>query len=167
MNYTNYEKAIVENHKVKIVGWTYSRLISPSEIGTVDDIRALRDALKMGACKWVRLSKRELATHIEDIARRRSDGEVIGKKRKERSDKGKKRKRRSGGREDDEDDQASEENTEANGVVGPSKRKKVAKAKDKQRMGARRSQIPPMQGPKSKSVISDSETDASESGGGE
>jgi hypothetical protein len=68
MNYINYETAIVERFKVKLVGWTYHQIVSPSEIGTVDEIRTLRDALKTGACKWIRLSKRELAAHVKEMS---------------------------------------------------------------------------------------------------
>jgi hypothetical protein len=66
MNYINYETAIVERFKVKLIGWTFSWLVSPSEIGTVDDIRTLRNALKTGVCKWICLSKQELAAHVEE-----------------------------------------------------------------------------------------------------
>jgi hypothetical protein len=38
MNYTNYETAIVGRHQIKLVGWTFNKLVSPSEIGTMDDI---------------------------------------------------------------------------------------------------------------------------------
>jgi hypothetical protein len=92
MNYVNYETTIVERHHIKLVGWTFSQIASPSEIGMVDDIRALRDALKMGTCRWVRLSKRELATHVEELGKHQSSGEIIGKKRKTRSDKGTQRR---------------------------------------------------------------------------
>jgi len=94
MNYANYESSIVERYKVKLVGWTYPQLVSPSEIGAMGDIRKLRDALKSGSCKWVRLSKPQMKQHMADVESRRSQGEVIGKKRKERSDKGKKHLRK-------------------------------------------------------------------------
>jgi hypothetical protein len=166
MNYTNYETAIVERLKVKLVGWTYHHLVSPSEIGTVDEIRTLRDALKTGACKWIRLSKRELAGHVEEMSKRRDGGEIIGKKRKVRSDKGKNRKRK--GDKHREDDENSDEGSGTRGessMAGPSKKKQkraVPRLKPKQ---THKSQLPPMH--RSKGILhseSDSETEDSASG---
>lgn len=155
MNYTNYETAIVERYRVNLVGWTFPRLVSPSEIGTIDDIRTLRDALKTGACKWVRLSKRELAAHSEAVAQWREDGEVIGKKRKERSNKGVKRKRKDKGREEEDEESAED-------VAGPSKKKKTTlrpKPKPKPKPTNHKSQLPPTRRVKSKAVISDSDSE--------
>jgi hypothetical protein len=93
MNYVNYETAIVEKYKVDLVGWPATiKFANPSAIGTVDDIRALRNALKTGECKWIIQTKRQQAMHAEMLKNKREAGVAIGKKRKERSDKGKKRK---------------------------------------------------------------------------
>jgi hypothetical protein len=67
MNYVNYDKEIVERYKVKLVGWTYERFVNPSHIGTVTDICKLRDALKSGECKWVKLNQHELQAHLDEI----------------------------------------------------------------------------------------------------
>ena len=93
MNYANYEKSVIERYKVKLVGWTYHQFVNPGEISTVEDARKLRDALKCGACRWVRLTRQEAADHSADIENRRAQGEEIGRARKQRSDKGVKRKR--------------------------------------------------------------------------
>ncbi|KAG6875059.1 hypothetical protein C0993_010410 [Termitomyces sp. T159_Od127] len=92
MNYMNYDAAIVEKHHVHIVGWP-SRITfgSPSNISTIDDIRLLRSTLKDGSCKWAFLTAEERKEHDQKLASARKEGEVVGKKRKERSDKGKPR----------------------------------------------------------------------------
>lgn len=96
MSYVNYERDIVTRYKVKLVGWPPAvKFASPSEIGTVDDIRLLRQALKVGDCKWIIQTRRQQQAHIETLAARVASGEVVGKKRKQRSDKGKTRKKSS------------------------------------------------------------------------
>jgi hypothetical protein len=122
MNYQNYDAQIILRLGVKLVGWTYHSLVSPYEIYTIDDLRTLHDALVCGACFWMRLSEGEMTQHKADIEKRESMGEVVGKKRKERSDKGvpKGPKRKQGAHEDDEDS-GKEDEPEA----GPSKRRKV------------------------------------------
>lgn len=93
MNYLNYETAIVEKYHVHIVGWP-SRITfgSPSNISTMDGIRLLRWALKDGECQWAFLTKEEQKEHERKLANARSKGVSIGRRRKERSDKGKSRK---------------------------------------------------------------------------
>jgi hypothetical protein len=96
MSYVNYERDIITKYKIKLIGWpTAVKFASPSEIGTVDDIRLLRQALKVGDCKWMVLTRRQQQAHIETLAARVAAGEVVGKKRKQRSDKGKTRKKSS------------------------------------------------------------------------
>jgi hypothetical protein len=94
MNYVNYEAAVVERYKVKLVGWTFKQFVSPADINTLHDIRALRDALKNGGCHWVQLSTQEVREHVVSVDERREAGEVVGRKRKECSDKGVPRKKR-------------------------------------------------------------------------
>jgi hypothetical protein len=51
INYANYETSVVEAHSVKLVGWPQDiNFVNPSGIGTVGEIRRLRDALKSGDC---------------------------------------------------------------------------------------------------------------------
>jgi hypothetical protein len=154
INYANYETALVEWHHVKLVVWTFAQFVSPSEISTTDDIRALRNALKSGACKWVRLTKRELADHVATIAERRKGGEVIGKKRKERSDKGKKRKHKDSAMGE------NDANESADGVAGPSKKpsKAASRPRPKPKPVTHKSQLLPRRSVKSKAMISDSES---------
>jgi len=94
MNYANYNMAIVERYKVKLIGWTYDKFVNPSLIGTMPDICMLRDALKSGECKWIKLDRHQLQAHRDEIKKRQENGEVLGKPRRERSDKGKTRRRK-------------------------------------------------------------------------
>ena len=103
MNYNNYDTAIVETYGVKIVGWPTSvPFTNPSNIGTIGEIRKLRDALKSGECCWKKLSKGERGAFNAELDTRRAAGESIKKPRKKRSDAGVSRKRKNIG--------ASEEN---------------------------------------------------------
>ena len=95
MNYANYETAIVQQYSVRLVGWPKSiKFVNPSQIGTVLEIRTLRDNLRSGACHWVKLTKSQLTAHVADLEERRKQGETIGKQRKKRSDAGTSRKRK-------------------------------------------------------------------------
>jgi hypothetical protein len=92
MCYVKYDQDIVTKHKVELVGWPVSiKFANPSEIGTVDDIRKLRQALKVGDCKWIVQSRGQQAAYAERLAEKVAAGEQVVKKRKERSDKGKPR----------------------------------------------------------------------------
>ena len=103
MNYNNYDTAIVETYGVKIVGWPASvPFTNPSNIGTIGEIRKLRDALKSGECRWKKLSKGERGAFNADLNTRCAAGESVKKPRKKRSDAGVSRKRKNIG--------ASEEN---------------------------------------------------------
>jgi hypothetical protein len=148
MNYQNYDTQIILRLGVKLVGWTHHILVSPYEIYTIDDLRTLHDALVSGACFWMRLSKREITQHKADIEKRESMGEVVRKKRKERSDKGvtKGPKKKQGQEADDDSDKEDEPE------AGPSKKRKVdEKRKGKGKVAATkkakaakaRSQLPP------------------------
>lgn len=107
MNYFNYEFSIIQLHSVKIVGWPMDlKFANPSEIGTVVEIRKLRNALRSGTCHWVKMSKAQLNAHIEDLKNRSNEGEAIVKPRKKRSDAGTtgKRKRKTNSSKDQENE---------------------------------------------------------------
>ncbi|KAG1729474.1 hypothetical protein EDD22DRAFT_1015222 [Suillus occidentalis] len=95
MNYSNYETAVVETYAVQLIGWPASiKFINPSNIGTVGDIRKLRDALKARTCYWAALTPVEVKAHTAELNVRRLAGEVVRKPRKKRSDAGGSRKRK-------------------------------------------------------------------------
>ncbi|KAG1752816.1 hypothetical protein EDB19DRAFT_1627578 [Suillus lakei] len=95
MNYNNYNTAIIETYAVQLVGWPPGiNFISPSNIGTVGEIRRIHDALKARTCYWTTLTPAEVKTHTTNLNERRSAGEVVKKPRKKCSDAGTSRKRK-------------------------------------------------------------------------
>jgi hypothetical protein len=151
MNYANYEDAIVQGRKVRIIGWPTSvAFASPSTIGNMKDMRMLHDGWMMGSIRWVRMSSADIKAHAEDLQKRRDEGQTVGKKRKRRSAKTKKKSSTSKHHDDDSsmcsDD---DENT-------PSAPKSVKRARCTQRAKRTpKSQMPPT----SKAMISDSDED--------
>ncbi|KAG1726726.1 uncharacterized protein EDB91DRAFT_1061490 [Suillus paluster] len=80
MNYNNYETSVIETYGVRLVGWPHGvKFTSPSNIGTVGDIRKLQDALKARTCYWAVLSPAEVKAHASELDTRRSAGEVVRK----------------------------------------------------------------------------------------
>ena len=105
MNYVNYDVAIVEKHKVQLIGWPSAiPFANPSTNSMVDDIKSLCGALIAGECKWIAQSKFQQDSHATMLRTKRDKGEVIGKKIKQRLDKGKKTARKGGdkGRSEEE-----------------------------------------------------------------
>jgi hypothetical protein len=95
MSYRHYDLDIIVKHKVKLVGWPPGfPITNPSSISTMDQIKSLRDALKVGDCHWVKMTKRQQEAHVQELMTRQAAGELsIVKTRKERSDKGKKKQK--------------------------------------------------------------------------
>lgn len=95
MNYANYDTAMMQELGVRLTGWPIDlKFANPSEIGTVGEVRKLRDALKSGQCHWQKLTRLQIADHVADLQRRREAGQTVGKPRKKRSDAGTSRKRK-------------------------------------------------------------------------
>ena len=82
---------IVSELKVKLISWTKGvPFANPSAIGTVSDLRKLRDDLKSGKCHWVKLTQSQLSKHNALLDTHWEEGETVGRAKKTRSDKGKK-----------------------------------------------------------------------------
>ncbi|KAH7904579.1 hypothetical protein BJ138DRAFT_1119287 [Hygrophoropsis aurantiaca] len=116
MNYSNYDVGIVETHKVKLIGWPDGvPFITPSNIGTVGEVRKLRDALKSGTCHWKCLTQQESSLHAEELQQRRKAGEVVGTTRKARSDAGTARssKRKAAGPDRNKENQRTKKKSKA------------------------------------------------------
>ncbi len=89
MNYQNYEKSIVIHYGVKLIRWPEQiPFRTPSDIRTVPQLRLLRHVLQTTVCQWTRLDETEMEELTESILSREGNGEIVGKKRKEWSDKG-------------------------------------------------------------------------------
>ena len=115
MNYANYETSIMQQMGVHLVGWPKTvKFVNPSQIGTVLEIRTLRDDLRSGACHWIKLTRAQLDTHRIDMEERQEKGEVVGKQRKKRSDAGTSRKCKQRPSEDKENKRPSKKSTTKN-----------------------------------------------------
>ncbi|KAG2036153.1 hypothetical protein BDR03DRAFT_842823, partial [Suillus americanus] len=89
MNYSNYETSIIKTYRVRLVGWPDGvKFISPSNIGTIGDIRKLWDALKAHTCYWTTLLPVEVKAYASKLSMRRSAGEVVRKPQKKHSNAG-------------------------------------------------------------------------------
>ncbi|KAF8335256.1 hypothetical protein F5887DRAFT_829706, partial [Amanita rubescens] len=103
MNYVNYDK-FVQKYRVKLVGWPENiKFTNPASLTSMDELRQLGQALRAHDCHWVRITEWEVRLHVESIKEREAAGESVGRKRKQRSDKGKPRKKRAVQQPDDEE----------------------------------------------------------------
>ena len=59
MEYSHFEKWIVEAKGIIIKGWTYSKFTSPSNFKKLTDIQKLYEAVCARTCKAVKLSQEE------------------------------------------------------------------------------------------------------------
>ena len=172
MSYRHYDLDIILKHKVMLVGWPPRfPITNPSSISTIDQIKSLRDALKVGDCHWVKMTKRQQEAHGKEIKTRQAAGELaVVKTRKERSDKGKKKQKAATGSDtlkkrkrtsnrkqietqngEDEDDDEDDDNDEA--PVPPKKKHRKNDA------AAAKHALPPF---RSRSHISSGEDDDEE-----
>jgi hypothetical protein len=86
MNYTNYERAIVERFGVTLHGWPLSGHVqNPSKVGGSDNVQKLLSALQSETCKWVTLTDTELAKRIMNNKARQALGEEVYKPRRRRA----------------------------------------------------------------------------------
>ena len=93
MNYCNYQTAIIHTWGVKLVGWPDGiPFVNPSHLGTVADLRRIRDALRDNACYWKALMATESKMHEAELQAWAAAGEAIKVCRKKHSDFGRKRK---------------------------------------------------------------------------
>jgi hypothetical protein len=114
MQYTNYEKAVVQRYGIELQGWTYEKLVNPSELSTaVQPLQKLLEAIKAGDCKFVKLTPDERRMHLETYKKKIAKEEIKVRERKTRSDAGTRKRKRmaidhgdenSGGDQSDEED---------------------------------------------------------------
>ncbi|KAJ8582126.1 hypothetical protein M405DRAFT_750690 [Rhizopogon salebrosus TDB-379] len=85
MNYTNYERAIVEHYSVALDNWPLPGTVkNPSKVGGRGQVQILLDALKSDTCKWITLAESEIAKRKEENQAR---GEQVYIPRKARARK--------------------------------------------------------------------------------
>ena len=171
MNYLNYATAIQQKHHVELLGWPESiPFANPHHITVVAVARLLQHALTVATCKWVVMSTRRVKEHSAAVALAIDGGETVGKKRKQRSDKGKKRKQvANAAAGDGEEDQDDDEEDDEHDVPPPSKKRrsnKKANTQSKAASAAKKAKhianILPSTAPKSKEFV-DTEDDESDS----
>ena len=95
MHYADYEEKVVQRYGVELIGWTYEKLINPSELSTsLPGLRKLLDAINTGSCKFIKLTQDQLKQRREEHQKAIEDGSLPAPKtRKPRKDRGTKRKR--------------------------------------------------------------------------
>ncbi|KAK0499106.1 hypothetical protein EDD18DRAFT_1103543 [Armillaria luteobubalina] len=82
-----------------------------SNLKNLQDLRRLRDALQTTACKWIRMSKKEVEEHDKDMKQREVAGETVRRKRWQRSDANMTKPQRKGkGKSGGDDDGNAREN---------------------------------------------------------
>ncbi|KAF8326485.1 hypothetical protein F5887DRAFT_1197076 [Amanita rubescens] len=92
MQYVRYEEEIIHKRGVELVGWTYDKIVNPSQMSSaLEPLSKLRNAIKEGRCKFVRLTQQEIKERIAAYDNRIEKGEMQARKRKTRKDKGKRR----------------------------------------------------------------------------
>ena len=103
MNYVNFDASIVQAYKCKITGWV-GKFVNPSEIGSIEQLRTLRDAWASGSARWIRLSPAQVKMHMAEVEEQIERGDVVVKVRKRRSDAGQSRggKRKPSDKENDQ-----------------------------------------------------------------
>lgn len=85
MNYTNYERNIVEHYGFALVNWPLSGHIqNPSKVGGRAEVQRLLDALKSQSCEWVKLTDEERVARMKDNRERHARGECVYVARKPR-----------------------------------------------------------------------------------
>ena len=89
MNYLNYKTSIVQGWGVELVGWPDGiSFVNPSHLGTVSDLRRIRDALKLKTCYWTALTAKERKDHRAELRVHEAAGENVGVPRKKHCDSG-------------------------------------------------------------------------------
>ena len=113
MQYVNYEELIIQKYGVELQGWTFEKLVNPSELSTsLPGLRRLLDAINNGECKFTKLTPLEVKQRREELQKKKIEGTAPVKTRKPRMDRGIKRPHRKGNKQgegDDDDDDEEEE----------------------------------------------------------
>ena len=139
MHYVDYEEKVVQRYGVELIGWTYEKLVNPSELSTsLPGLRTLLEAINTGSCKFIKLTKDQLKQRCEEHQKAIEDGSLpASKTRKPRKERGTKRKH-------------TDDKENANDRTQPASKKSRSTAK-KGTQGA---------DPKSKEIVLDSEIDS-------
>ena len=106
MHYAQYEEEIVQRYGIELEGWTYEKLTNPSDLSSsLPPLKALRDAIISGTCKFVKLTAAEKKKREAAYMAKIKSGEIELRKRKRRSDAGVSKKTKRVRREESENDE--------------------------------------------------------------
>ena len=130
MHYSDYKEKIVQCYGVELIGWTYKKLVNPSELSSsLPGLCQLLDAINTGSCKLIKLTQTQLKECREEHQKAIEDGTLPAPKtRKPRKDRGTKRKRT------DNDKEIGNENCEASKKICRSTAKKGTQGADPKAM---------------------------------
>ncbi|KAI0349009.1 hypothetical protein OH77DRAFT_1515077 [Trametes cingulata] len=93
MNYVHFTRDVQLKYGITMEGWTHSQWANPSELSnSIPPLKELRDTLKAGTCRFVRLTPDQLSAIQKEYEEQIKGGNNA---RKKRSDAGKPRKKRS------------------------------------------------------------------------
>ncbi|KAJ7269477.1 hypothetical protein C8J57DRAFT_976590, partial [Mycena rebaudengoi] len=93
MDYVHYEESIVLKYGILLEGWTCDKFVNPSDLSSsLPVLTTLRDALRNGGCKWVKLQPELLKQRKLKWAANVAAGKATPRMHQPRSDLGKKRK---------------------------------------------------------------------------
>lgn len=85
MNYTNYERKIVERFSIALTGWPFDGPVkNPANLGGRAALGKLLNALESETCTWVKLTATELAARVASNKARQARGEQVYRYRKRR-----------------------------------------------------------------------------------
>ena len=83
MHYTRYEEDIVQRYGIELQGWTYEKMINPSNLSSsLPPLKTLQDALVTGTCKFVKLTAAERKKREIEYMASIASGEVDLRKQK-------------------------------------------------------------------------------------
>jgi hypothetical protein len=127
MHYADYEEKVVQRYGVELIGWTYEKLVNPSELSTsLPGLRQLLEAINTGSCKFIKLTQDQLKQRREEHQKAIEDGSLPAPKtRKPRKDRGTKRKRT-----DDDKENGNDRTTQPASKKSRSTAKKGAQGAD-------------------------------------
>lgn len=95
MHYARYDEEIVQRYGIELQGWTYEQLVNPSTLSlSLPPLKELHDALVNGTCLFVKLSAAEKKAREAEYMAKIASGEVVSRKRKQRSDAGSRKPKR-------------------------------------------------------------------------
>ena len=81
MDFKNYEKAVLIDLGVELVGWTHPTFARPSDLPLeIEPLERLLRALDLGECRFRRITETERASCLRDYMERKNMGSRASKR---------------------------------------------------------------------------------------